>query len=698
MPSAPPSFSVEKPRRDTEQWLGQRGLLAIGVLFVILAAGYLLKYSIDQGWISPLVRCIGGALVGFVIGGIGWRLHDKGLRVYGAALVGCGAAVIYIAVWAACYLYQFFPPPQGIAGLALVSLGLAAIAFAIDVEALCATAVLGANFAPILLGQNASNADALLLYLLSMGLALGWVAANKRWRITLGLIAVAYFIFGVATDAASQARPWLALAFGVLGGSSGLYVGLRDKWWETRFLAFAGGWSVVAIASDRATPWGVLLAGVILAIPVWQHALTAPSHWPIRRAEGEEATPWSVGETLYFYATPILLWWAVHGLNPELFDRQAGLAPLIIAVPYLLAGYAKVRPEFALVGTTAVSIAALVQWSGLQAVWALLALSLLWTLLDHVLNRDHGRWFGLLALAMGLSHLVLRDLAARSDVTPAFIDRWALTLWLAIACIVVMARGLWRTGPESRGVVGALWTLAGILLFGGVTQELPRFFGAQGYSAETARLLQNESQVIWWLFFFATLLVLAVLQTLPPLRFLAGMGLFLAALYLADVALFWRGNEDPAFWGLWAWALWLFIATLAGLGTWVARREREDEGLIVVGLWVGSGALLLFGVTGELFRFFTHRNLEGDTAALWTGLSISVWWILFAFGLILTGFRQGIRIVRQAGLLVAAMAALKILLYDLSSLNALYRVGSVFIAGLVSLLLAYLYNRKAKEA
>jgi len=32
-----------------EAWLGQRGLLAIGVLALLLAAGYLLKLSFDRG-------------------------------------------------------------------------------------------------------------------------------------------------------------------------------------------------------------------------------------------------------------------------------------------------------------------------------------------------------------------------------------------------------------------------------------------------------------------------------------------------------------------------------------------------------------------------------------------------------------------------------------------------------------------------
>jgi len=549
-------------------------LLAIGVLFVILAAGYLLKYSFDQGWVSPLVRCISGALAGVAIGAIGWRLYGNALRTYGAALIGCGAALIYLAVWAASYLYLFLPPPEGIAGLALVSLALAAVAFVVDVQALGATAVLGAFLAPVLLGRNASNADLLLVYLSFMAFTLGWVAARKHWRLASALIAFSYFGLAFTGGAGWRAEPWRVLLFGVLGGSFGLYVGLREGWWETRFLSFGGGWGLIVAASERiGAPWAVVLAGLGLALPVWRHALRAPAFWPIRRAEGDQPTPWSVGETLYFFVTPILLGWAVHLLDPELFLRQPGLVPWIIAAPYLAAGYSRVHPEFALVGTTAAGFAALAQWSGLEAVWALLALSLLWAALDHPLARSDGRWYGLLALAAGLSHLVFGDATARSDFAAAFVDGWALTLWAAIGCVVAMARGLWKARDAdagTRGMVPAFWTVAGVLL--------------------------------------------------------------------------------------------------------------------------------LFGVTGELGRFFALRNLEGSTAALWTGLTISVWWILFASGLVLLGFRRDLKRVRQAGLLVAAMAAVKILVHDLSSLDALYRVGSVFITGLVSLLLAYLYNRRARDA
>jgi len=44
----------------------------------------------------------------------------------------------------------------------------------------------------------------------------------------------------------------------------------------------------------------------------------------------------------------------------------------------------------------------------------------------------------------------------------------------------------------------------------------------------------------------------------------------------------------------------------------------------------------------------------------------------------------------------AGLAVIKVLVFDLASLDALYRVGSVFILGLV-FLLAYLYHRQGRS-
>jgi uncharacterized membrane protein len=106
--------------------------------------------------------------------------------------------------------------------------------------------------------------------------------------------------------------------------------------------------------------------------------------------------------------------------------------------------------------------------------------------------------------------------------------------------------------------------------------------------------------------------------------------------------------------------------------------------------------MVLFGATGEINRYFDLRTLSSADANLAAGLAVSAWWLVFAAALIALGFRKNLKQARVAGLAVAGLAVVKVLVFDLSSLDALYRVGSVFILGLVFLLLAYLYHRQGR--
>jgi uncharacterized membrane protein len=555
------------PSLDSERWIGQRVFLGIGVVALLMAAGYLLKLSFDRNWISPAMRCIGGSIAGLAVGALGWRLEAR-YRTYGAALVGAGAGIIYLCIWAACKLYGVLPSATGVVGLALVSVALSMIAYAINVEALGVTAALGAFFAPILLGQRQASADLLLLYLFCMACGLGLVAARRQWRITTLVVAASYF--GVGTlGAADHANPWWVLLYGLIGGTAGLYLGLRERWWETRLLTFSGGWTLLAASSERIPQhWAILAAGMVLSAPVWWHALRQPRMLPIHLGPRGAGPGWSAGEALYFFVTPLLLGWAVHGLDPGYFDPRPWLAPAIVAVPYLFAGYGRCRPAFALVGAAALGIAAVQRWDGVPQVWALLALAVLWAGLDLRLDRNDGRWYGLITLLAAVQQLFDGAAGARPAGDQAFTGPWALALW---------------------GTVGVSFAFA-------------------------ARL-------------------------------------------------------------------------------WQAEGGREDTRLIRAGLWVVAGAMALFGVTGELRRFFELRSLNAETASLASGLAVSAWWLLYAAALVTIGFRLSLQPARVAGLLVAGLAVLKVMVSDLSSLDALYRVGSVFLLALVALSMAYLYYR-----
>ena len=574
-PATAPGIVRAAAPLTSEQWIGQRVFLAIGVAALLAAAGYLLKLSFDRNWITPVMRCLGGVGAGIVVGAIGWRLHPR-YRTYGAALIGAGAGIIYLSVWAAARLYGVLPSAPGIVGLALVSVALAMIAYAIDVEALGTAAALGAFFAPVLLGESRANSNLLLLYLASMAVGLGLVAARRQWRLTMLVVAASYFWVGTA-GAAERAVAWAVLVYGVAGGTAGLLVGLRERWWETRLLTFSGGWWLLAAANDRIEAhWVTLVAGIILAAPVWRHGMKSPRALPIRllpsaparKDQAEQEAGWSAGEALYFFVTPLLLAWAVRAASPERFDAMPGLAAMVVAIPYLLAGYLRPLSPFAAVGAAALGVAVSRHWNGSSQVWALLGLALLWAALDHRLNRMDGRWYGLVSLAAALQYLFDEALRLRDAGDAAFTGPWALALWGAIVATTAFAVGVWRS-----------------------------------------------------------------------------------------------------------------------------EEGKEDSRLVKSGLWIVAGVMALSGVTGEIRRYFQLGSLTTESAKLASGLAVSAWWLVFAAALVVVGFRLSLKPARVAGLLVVGLAVLKVVWFDLSSLDALYRVGSVFILALVALSLAYLYYR-----
>ena len=566
---APSRPAPPAPRRrafiDPEEWVGQRGLLAVGVVAMILAAGYLLKLSFERGWISPALRCAGGALAGGVVALIGWRLHAR-YRTYGAALIGCGAAIVYLAVWSASRLYDIVPPIPGVVALAAVALGLAAVAWRLNEEALGATAALGAFFAPILLGRESAEANLLLVYLATMAAGLGWVAAGRHWRLAAFVVAGSYF--GLGGLAAPDASSLGVVAYAALGGAAALVLGLRRGWWETRFLAFSGGWTMLAVAADAVVePLFVLAGGLLLSAPVWGHAVRMGPGWPLERGSANRTA--SAGEALYFVLTPFLLAWAVRVVAPDWFDARDGLLPLLIAVPYLAAGYGRTRPAFAAVGVGAAALAAVLYWPGIGAPIALTIMALAAAALDTMRDRGDGRVYSLVLLTIALLHLTETSRMARPEAEPAFVGPWALTLWGIAAAAVLLASRLWRRAADpalDRLVRGGLWTTAGFIAFLGVTMEL--------------------------------------------------------------------------------------------------RRGFADAG----------------GVP----------SLAGE-------LSVSAWWLAASAMLVMWGFARGLKPVRVAGLVVAGLAVTKVVFSDLASLDALYRVASVFILGLVSLSLAYLYHRQARR-
>src|SRR4029077_8142925 len=89
--------------------VGQKWLLGIGVLILIIGIGFFLKYAFDQQWIGPAVRIsigFGGGLVLLLGASVCHRRNLHGLDI-GIGAVGLGT--LYLTSYAACQVDQLLP-------------------------------------------------------------------------------------------------------------------------------------------------------------------------------------------------------------------------------------------------------------------------------------------------------------------------------------------------------------------------------------------------------------------------------------------------------------------------------------------------------------------------------------------------------------------------------------------------------------
>jgi len=547
---------------DFEQWFGQRGLLIVGVLALLTAAGFFLKYAIDRGWIAPVVRSLLAIAAGIGLAAWGEARIRGGLRRYGAAMIGAGGGLAYLGLWAAAGPYGLLEHRIGVLLLAACTVVVTVLALRHEVEGLAIWALAGAYLAPILLPPPTPNPEAFLGYLEVIGLGTGLLAYTMSWRRTFDLALAGYFLLAPA-GAARVLAGALGCWFLAAGALLTLHVTRRRAWPEARVGMLVLAWVLlsVALAGVRDSPepqrWLAVGAAFAIAALLWWQELD------LNRVRAPE-------EALLFVANPCVLLALVWMADPKLLDRAPALLPALLAAVYVGVGWARRAAPHLVMGFALGGLAVAVDGSPPTVVVGWTALALAGLAAEQQGGRPGGR-----TAALGLALLAFPCLFGfalwdRPSDAATFTDPWALALYAYVAGTALAAHR-W----------GAGWTDAG-----------------------TAR--------------------------------------------------------------------------------WTARGGEL--------LWVLCGAAVFAGGSIELQRYFGRRTpLAGD-------LALSVFWLVYAAALVRIGFQRDRKDVRSAGLAVAAGAGLKIVLYDLSNLEALYRIASFFALALIALAVAYAYNKKARAS
>ena len=141
-------------------WLG-----FVAVLCFVLAAGFIIKLSIESGWLTP-ARQIGVALL------LGSGLIATGLRLlktdreYASLLPGAGIIIFYVSIFAAHSYYALIPFETALVATSAIS-GICIYLYTrIRHDVYPITAALGAYVSPFVLGFNAEAAFSLYYFLL----------------------------------------------------------------------------------------------------------------------------------------------------------------------------------------------------------------------------------------------------------------------------------------------------------------------------------------------------------------------------------------------------------------------------------------------------------------------------------------------------------------------------------------------------
>ena len=171
---APKVAAPDNSFGEMEKNLSTKWMMWLGGVALALGGGFLVKYSIDSGMLSPAVRVTLATFFGLMLAGAGEMVRRKRRDVsflagtpdyLPAAISAGGIFTLFAAVYSAYALYGFIAPFVAFVLLAILSLGASALAL-VQGRFFAYLGLVCGMVAPVLVSTGDANAWALFPYLL----------------------------------------------------------------------------------------------------------------------------------------------------------------------------------------------------------------------------------------------------------------------------------------------------------------------------------------------------------------------------------------------------------------------------------------------------------------------------------------------------------------------------------------------------
>jgi len=495
LPKSPPvrtTFAGGSDAADFESVVAGRWLNYAGVLAVLCAVAFFLKYAFDNNWVGPHGRIAIGLLFGASL--LIWsdRLLSKGYRYFSEGIAGLGAAVLYLSLWGGWHYYRLFEQSVAFGAMIVVTAAMIVIAVGRNSQRIAVMALIGGFLTPQLLstGKNAEITLFTYVLVLVLGLVILQRVRKWEWLAPLAFVGAQIYFWGWFGEFYRDNALGITLLFATLF-----------------FIAFA------ALPVVRSREAGGLSPEEVVIVPANALIYLIALHqmlWPGYR--------WTITFAVLALAAAHLV---VLRALPSPRDKVPPTARLLFAGLALM--YATLAIPLRLDGkwiTVALAIeGAILIWSGFR--------TRLWYL----------RGFGLLLFGITAFRLLLFDIPATTFIFNARFATFAIAVACYSAACLFAARAGDELGPEIVPFTILAVAANGFSLLALSLEVWDALGRTQTLNVERG-LAQSLGLSILWTCYATGLIVVGLARKSALLRWqaLALFGVVLAKVFLFDLS------------------------------------------------------------------------------------------------------------------------------------------------------------------
>jgi len=645
-----------------EQLIGTRWVLIAGVITVMFAVGFFLKYAYDQRWIGPLGRVLIAEIAGLVALAIGEVTRRRGYDIVAKGVTALGFAILYATVFAAHRWYGLIGTPTAFILAIGVTAGAMLYAVVLDEIVIAMLSLIGGYLTPVVLSTGQNRPMLLFSYVLIL---------------SAGAVACAYW------------RKWSPVNILVFIGTYLLYTG-----WFERFYRPAMSREGPPEQLGVALFWLTIFFLVYLMLPLL-HTLVRR----VKSAPQDMVLVLANAAVVFYYLWTILnhdyraaLAWCSVGMgaahlaaagavivrcrdDSDLWQVLliAGLAFITITVPIYFEVYA-VAMLWGIEGLLLVIVGLRYRSLPTQLAGAIVLVLAVGDLVTGlplhidpfrpVFNTAFGTWC-FIAAAVMVCHVLYR-LDRRLDPDVRSISAQGLYVAALALFMLTVVMELWWYArlnmPAGKGGIVFFWEQMALVFAVFILLFIARPICPRGQASRVTGTLLAAAGAI------------GILVTSPTV-------------HEQNFTMFLNGDFARAI---------LLIAVLFASAWLLWQTERRDPDEFVASGVVALGAVVVLWIllTEEIWLYYLYyeRLRPSDQWRFLAQMYISVLWAAYATVLMVVGFWRRVRTLRYLALGIFVLLLAKIFLVDTRQLGTMYRIAGFLVTGLALVGVSYLYQ------